>query len=43
MTYCVYAARMNPFIEIQVRSNRAQHLWVHKRFKTRPSGEAAID
>ena len=36
------AARMNRFIEAQIRLNPAQYLWVHKRFKTRPEGEAAI-
>ncbi len=34
------AARMNLFIEAQIRLNPAQYLWVHKRFKTRPPGEA---
>ncbi len=36
------AARMNRWIEGEVRSNPAQYLWVHKRFKTRPAGEAAV-
>jgi KDO2-lipid IV(A) lauroyltransferase len=36
------AARMNQWIEGEVRSNPAQYLWVHKRFKTRPPGEAAV-
>ena len=36
------AARMNRFVEEQIRLNPAQYLWVHKRFKTRPSGEAQI-
>ena len=35
------AARMNRFIEAQIRLNPAQYLWVHKRFKTRPPGEAS--
>jgi len=35
------AARMNAWIESEVRRNPAQYLWVHKRFKTRPAGEAA--
>ena len=35
------AARMNLFIEAQIRLNPAQYLWVHKRFKTRPPGEAS--
>jgi KDO2-lipid IV(A) lauroyltransferase len=33
--------RMNAFIEEQVRSMPEQYLWVHKRFKTRPPGEAS--
>ena len=33
--------RMNAFIEEQVRRMPEQYLWVHKRFKTRPPGEAA--
>ena len=36
------AARMNLFIEAQIRLNPAQYLWVHKRFKTRPPGEAPL-
>lgn len=36
------AARMNQFIEAQVRLNPAQYLWVHKRFKTRPEGEPSL-
>ena len=36
------AARMNLFIEAQIRLNPAQYLWVHKRFKTRPPGEASL-
>jgi Kdo2-lipid IVA lauroyltransferase/acyltransferase len=32
-------ARMNRWIEEEVRRNPAQYLWVHKRFKTRPEGE----
>ena len=35
-------ARMNAFIEQQIRLNPAQYLWVHKRFKTRPAGEASF-
>ena len=34
--------RMNQWIEAEVRKNPAQYLWVHKRFKTRPPGEAAM-
>jgi len=33
--------RMNAFIEEQVRQVPEQYLWVHKRFKTRPPGEAS--
>jgi KDO2-lipid IV(A) lauroyltransferase len=36
------AARMNAWIEAEVRRNPAQYLWVHKRFKTRPAGEPAL-
>jgi len=32
--------RMNALIEEQVRQMPEQYLWVHKRFKTRPPGEA---
>lgn len=34
--------RMNAFIETEARANLAQYHWLHKRFKTRPSGEARI-
>ena len=36
------AARMNAFIENEVRHNLAQYHWLHKRFKTRPAGEAGF-
>lgn len=36
------AAAMNRFVEECVRLNPAQYLWVHKRFKTRPAGMAAV-
>lgn len=36
------AIRMNRWIEDQIRHNPAQYLWVHKRFKTRPAGEASL-
>jgi KDO2-lipid IV(A) lauroyltransferase len=36
------AARMNRWIEDEIRRNPAQYLWVHKRFKTRPEGEASL-
>jgi Kdo2-lipid IVA lauroyltransferase/acyltransferase len=35
-------ARMNRWIESEVRRMPAQYLWVHKRFKTRPPGAAPI-
>jgi KDO2-lipid IV(A) lauroyltransferase len=36
------AARMNRWIESEIRSNPAQYLWVHRRFKTRPPGERGL-
>ena len=33
---------MNRWIEAEIRSSPAQYLWVHKRFKTRPAGEASL-
>jgi Kdo2-lipid IVA lauroyltransferase/acyltransferase len=36
------AARMNRFIEAEIRLNPAQYLWVHKRFKTRPEGAPSV-
>ncbi len=33
--------RMNAFVEDEVRQMPEQYLWVHKRFKTRPPGEAS--
>jgi Kdo2-lipid IVA lauroyltransferase/acyltransferase len=33
---------MNAWIEAEVRRHPAQYLWVHKRFKTRPPGEAPL-
>lgn len=36
------AARMNGFIEEQIRRCPAQYLWVHRRFKTRPPGEPSL-
>jgi len=32
--------RMNAFIEARVREMPEQYFWLHKRFKTRPEGEA---
>lgn len=34
--------RMNAFIEARVREQPAQYFWLHKRFKTRPEGAAAV-
>jgi KDO2-lipid IV(A) lauroyltransferase len=34
------AARMNAVIEAQVRRQLHQYFWLHKRFKSRPPGEA---
>ena len=36
------ARRVNAFIEDRVRENIPQYLWTHKRFKTRPPGEASL-
>jgi Kdo2-lipid IVA lauroyltransferase/acyltransferase len=36
------AARMNRWIEEEIRRCPAQYLWVHKRFKTRPPGEPSV-
>ena len=36
------AARMNLWIEQEIRRCPEQYLWVHKRFKTRPPGAPAI-
>ena len=35
-------ARLNRWIEDEIRRNPAQYLWVHKRFKTRPAGEPSL-
>jgi KDO2-lipid IV(A) lauroyltransferase len=34
--------RMNLELESAVRRSPAQYYWVHKRFKTRPEGEASV-
>jgi KDO2-lipid IV(A) lauroyltransferase len=36
------AARMNRWIESEIRRNPAQYLWVHRRFKTRPPDEPSL-
>ena len=36
------ARRMNAFIEDEVRKAPEQYYWLHKRFKTRPPGEAKL-
>jgi len=36
------SARMNRWIESEIRRNPAQYLWVHRRFKTRPAGEPSL-
>mgnify|MGYP006194702249 CR=1 FL=1 len=35
-------ARMNRWIEQEVRRLPEQYLWVHRRFKTRPAGAAEL-
>jgi KDO2-lipid IV(A) lauroyltransferase len=35
-------ARMNGWIESEIRRDPAQYLWVHKRFKTRPAGQPSL-
>lgn len=34
--------RMNAFIEDRIREMPEQYFWLHKRFKTRPAGEASL-
>jgi KDO2-lipid IV(A) lauroyltransferase len=36
------ARRMNAFLEERIREMPDQYFWVHKRFKTRPPGEASF-
>jgi KDO2-lipid IV(A) lauroyltransferase len=35
-------ARLNRWIEGEIRRNPSQYLWVHKRFKTRPPGQPSV-
>ena len=37
----IAARRMNAFIEERVREAPAEYFWTHKRYKTRPQGEAS--
>jgi len=34
--------RINAILEDQIRAQPGQYLWVHRRFKTRPPGEAGV-
>jgi KDO2-lipid IV(A) lauroyltransferase len=36
------ATRFNALIETQIRENPEQYLWIHRRFKKRPEGEARL-
>jgi KDO2-lipid IV(A) lauroyltransferase len=31
---------MNAFLEARILENPSQYFWLHKRFKSRPAGEA---
>ena len=33
---------MNAFLEERIREMPEQYLWTHRRFKTRPEGEAPM-
>ena len=34
--------QMNAFLEERIREMPEQYLWTHRRFKTRPPGEAKV-
>jgi KDO2-lipid IV(A) lauroyltransferase len=36
------ACRINEMLETQIRVHPTQYLWVHRRFKTRPEGQAKV-
>tara|TARA_B100000767_G_scaffold274834_1_gene309181 strand:- start:819 stop:1763 length:945 start_codon:yes stop_codon:yes gene_type:complete len=36
------ATRLNSMLEAEVKSVPAQYLWMHRRFKTRPAGDASF-
>ena len=38
----VDASRVNHFVEDRIREQPEQYLWAHRRFKTRPEGEASV-